>query len=150
MCFIHGCKSHQCVLKWGRTVQIWLNMSEVIMIKMQWYMYVLLSDSSLVSEGTSVTCHVTSLKQHNWLLKDIRISKAAKGLFGLVYRDKLKKAGTLAPFQIWPKTQETTARQWLMLNLTIYNSVKDGGHRSHAMSVTWFGAVSPTKSHLKL
>lgn len=66
--------------------------------------------------------------QHSWLTRDAHLSKAAKHLFGLAYRDKLKKPGTLTPFWIWSKTQETIASQQWILNLISHDNAGDGGH----------------------
>lgn len=60
--------------------------------------------------------------QHSWLAGDARLSKAAKQLFGLAYRDKLKRSATLTPFWIWSKTQETIASQQWILNLISHDN----------------------------
>lgn len=49
-------------------------------------------------------------------------SEAAEHLFGLAHGDKIKKAGTLPPFWIWSKTQETFASQQWILNLISHDS----------------------------
>lgn len=86
-------------------------MSWVIVIKMQWYIYILLPDASAVSAGQVYTFQDLPQTQQGWLTSDAHLSKAAKHLLDLSYTDKIKKSGTLTPFWIWLKTQETIASQ---------------------------------------
>lgn len=60
--------------------------------------------------------------QQSWVTRDAHLSEAAEHLFGLAHGDKIKKAGTLPPFWIWSKTQETFASQQWILNLISHDS----------------------------
>lgn len=83
------------------------------MITMQWYIYAITWFIFSLWRKQIYMSYDLPQTQHNWLLRDAYLSKAAKGLFGLAYRDKLKQAGTfLTPFWTWPKIQQTIASQW--------------------------------------